>query len=76
MGEWIDFDRWHECVEMERPGIIFEVSNQADLRLFTRCVVPLEVPFDWESRPVRFRVVPAPLPRRSDPLPEPNSRAD
>ena len=76
MGEWIDFDRWHECVQMERPGIIFEVSNEEDRRLLTRCTVPLEVPFDWESPPVRFRAVPEPPPRHSDPLPKPKHPTD
>ena len=71
MGDWIDFDRWPDCAEMERPGIIFEVSNEEDLRLLTRCAVPLEVPADWDSPPVRFRVVPEPRPRHSDPLPPP-----
>ena len=27
MGDWIDFDRWPECVEMERPGIVFELAH-------------------------------------------------
>ena len=71
MAEWIDFDRWPECAEMERPGIVFEVVNEEDRRLITRCAVPLDVPFDWESPPVRFRIVPAPLPRHSDPIPKP-----
>lgn len=73
MGDWIDFDRWPECVQMERPGIIFEVSNKDDLRLLTRCAVPLDVPLDWTSPPVRFRAVPEPLPRRSDPIPMPET---
>jgi hypothetical protein len=71
MAEWIDFDRWPECVEMERPGIVFEVTNEDDQRLLTRCAVPLDVPFDWDSPPVRFRIVPGPLPRHSDPIPLP-----
>jgi hypothetical protein len=71
MGEWIDFDRWHECIRMERPGIVFEVSNEEDRRLITRCLAPLEVPFDWDSPPVRFRAVPEPPPRHSAPIPGP-----
>lgn len=74
MGEWIDFERWHECVHMQRPGIMFEVANEEDRRLLTRCVVPLDVPPDWDSPPVRFRAVPEPPPRHSDPIPKPRRR--
>jgi hypothetical protein len=76
MGEWIDFDRWPECRQMERPGIIFEVGNDENLRLFTHCVVPLAVPFDWKLPPVRFRAVQAPLPRHSTPIPGPKAPAE
>jgi hypothetical protein len=71
MSEWIDFEQWHQCLTMERPGIIFEVKNEEGLRLFTPCIVPLVVPFDWESPPCAFRVVPEPPPRHSTPLPKP-----
>lgn len=70
MSEWIDFDRWSECRSMERPGIIFEVTNN-EQTLLTTCVVPLPVPFDWKAAPVRFRTVPEPEPRHSSPLPKP-----
>ena len=76
MGEWIDFDRWHECRQMERPGIIFEVVNKENLKLFTPCVLPVEVPFDWTLPPVRFRAVQTPLPRHSTPIPRPKQSAD
>ncbi len=70
MSEWIDFDRWPECGSMVRPGIIFEVTNE-EQTLFTNCVVPLPLPVDWKSTPVRFRIVPEPKPRHSSPLPKP-----
>lgn len=73
MSEWIDFNRWPECVSMERPGIIFEVTNE-NQTLFTKCVVPLPLPFDWKSAPVRFRPVLEPKPRLSSPLPRPVKR--
>lgn len=69
MSEWIDFDRWPDCIDIARPGIIFEVTNN-DQTLFTNCVIPLLLPFDWESEPVRFRAVPEPEPRHSSPLPK------
>lgn len=72
MGDWIDFDRWPECVEMERPGIVFEVVNADNQSLFTNCVVPLETPFDWTSAPLRFRAIPEPKPRHSSPIPKPS----
>lgn len=70
MSDWIDFDRWPECASMERPGIIFEVTNE-EQTLLTSCTIPLELPFDWTSAPVRFRAVPEAKPRHSSPLPKP-----
>ena len=67
--DWIDFDRWPECRTMERPGIVFEVENAGGQNLLTACVVPLELPADWTSRPLRFRVVEAPALRHSAPIP-------
>lgn len=69
MSEWISYDRWPECVRMERPGHVFEVTNDKGQSLFTPCTVPLQLPFDWSSPPTRFRLVVAPAPRRSSPLP-------
>jgi hypothetical protein len=40
--------------------------------LLTPCVVPLEVPFDWRSPPLKFRLVAEPEPRHSDPIPAPS----
>lgn len=74
MCDWVDFSRWPECKEMERPGIVFEVVNGEDLRMLTQCVVPLDLPFDWKSAPVKFRPVPEPRPRHSTPLPRPADR--
>ena len=73
MTDWIDFDEWHRCVRMERPGIIFEVRNDEGLSLFTPCTQPLAVPFDWQSPPTRFRTVSEPEPRHSEPLPKPQT---
>ena len=74
MCEWIDFSQWEQCRAMERPGYVFEVVNGEDQRLLTNCTVPLEMPFDWTSSPVKFRLVPEPPLRRSDPLPPPVGR--
>jgi hypothetical protein len=71
MAEWIDFERWPECAQMERPGYVFEVTNVEQQQLLTTCLVPLELPFDWRSPPLKFRLVPEPTPRHSDPLPAP-----
>ena len=27
MSDWISFDRWPECAELERPGYRFEIKN-------------------------------------------------
>jgi hypothetical protein len=74
MSEWIDFERWPDCPTMQRPGIVFEIVNDANQSMLTECVVPLPIPTDWTSRPVRFRTVPEPEPRRSSPIPEPVPR--
>jgi hypothetical protein len=69
--DWIDFDRWPECRDMERPGIVFEVENAAGQSLLTVCSVPLDVPPDWSGAPIRFRPVDEPKPQHSSPLPPP-----
>jgi hypothetical protein len=72
MGEWIAIAQWDKCLELARPGIIFEISNAEGKSLFTPCVMPLPpVPFDWKSAPVRFRAIPQSPPQHSSPLPEP-----
>ena len=70
MSEWISFDRWAECARMQRPGYVFEVINSDGQRMLTQCEQKLPMPFDWRSPPARFRIVEAPPPRRSQPLPK------
>ena len=72
--DWIDFERWPECRNMERAGIVFEVENAAGQSLLTTCTIPLEVPFDWSGAPIRFRAVEEAQPRHSSPLPAPASQ--
>jgi len=71
MSEWIDFERWPDCVRMERPGYVFEVRSGEGRILLTPCTVPLRLPFDWTSPPVRFRLVEEQRPRHSTPVPRP-----
>jgi hypothetical protein len=59
---------------MERPGIIFEVVNADGRSLFTQCVDPLPMPFDWTSPPMHFRAVAEHRPRHSSPIPKPESQ--
>ena len=74
MSDWINFDLWKDCARMERPGFVFEVVNADGHSLFTPCVQPLQIPWDWKSAPVRFRIVEAPKPRHSSPLPKPQQQ--
>ncbi|PVE26198.1 hypothetical protein DC522_00030 [Microvirga sp. KLBC 81] len=71
MSDWINFDQWHDCAQMERPGFVFEVKNKEGQSLLTTCTVPLQLPFDWKSPPACFRLIEAPEPRRSNPIPKP-----
>ncbi len=71
MSDWIAFDQWKDCARMERPGFVFEVRNGEGQSLLTTCIVPLRLPLDWKSSPVRFRLVQAPKPRHSTPIPTP-----
>jgi hypothetical protein len=72
MGEWLAIEQWERCVEMARPGIVFEMRNAEGLSLLTPCVpgVPTK-PFDWTSAPKEFRAVAEPAPEHSTPLPAP-----
>lgn len=72
MSDWIAFDQWSECRRMERPGYVFEVKNQEGQSLFTTCTVPLQLPADWTSPPVAFRLIEEPKPRHSTPIPRPS----
>lgn len=69
MIEWIDFIHWQDCKAMEKPGYVFEVVNADDQRMLTPCIVPLEVPFDWSTLPIKFRIMPEQQPRHSAPVP-------
>ena len=41
MGEWMAIAQWHECEQMARPGIVFELRNSEGQSLFTPCVAQL-----------------------------------
>lgn len=72
LSEWVSMSRWEDCKKLERPGVIFEIRNIDDQRLFTNCISPPpKVPFDWKSPPVSFRAIEEPKSRHSDPLPPP-----
>ena len=72
MGEWLSITEWQNCVQLARPGIIFEIRNADGQSLFTPCVYPLPaMPFDWKSPPVMFRAIPQPKPEHSPPMPPP-----
>lgn len=71
MSEWIDFAHWQECKALERRGYTFEVVNADEQHMLTSCTPSVEVPFDWTSLPVKFRMVAEPPLKRSDPLPPP-----
>jgi hypothetical protein len=71
VADWVDFDQWKDCARLERPGYVFEVKNGEDQSLLTTCTIPLQVPFDWKSPPVKFRLVREPAPRHSAPIPKP-----
>ena len=72
MGEWMAIAQWEQCIEMARPGIVFEIRNAEGLSLFTPCVTPLPTPpFDWKSPGIEFRAVVEPVPQHSEPIPPP-----
>ena len=72
MSEWLAIAEWQRCVEMARPGIVFEIRNAEGNSLFTPCVTPLPaMPFDWKGPPVEFRPVPESAPLHSTPIPPP-----
>jgi hypothetical protein len=71
MSEWIPMDRWAECNQLQRPGIIFELQNAVGQSVFTTCLPAPYVPGDWKSAPIRFRAIAEPKPERSLPIPEP-----
>ena len=72
MSEWLAISEWHRCVQMARPGIVFEVRNAEGKSLFTPCVTPVPaMPANWTSPPLQFRAVAEPAPERSTPIPPP-----
>jgi hypothetical protein len=72
MGEWIAIAEWQQCLELARPGVIFEIRNREGESLFSPCTVSLPpLPFDWKSPAVEFRAVPEPAPQHSSPMPKP-----
>ena len=72
MGEWMPIERWPDCKQMERPGIVFELRNQQGQSLLSPCVPELpQAPFDWLSGPVEFRPVPELPAEHSRPIPAP-----
>jgi hypothetical protein len=72
MGEWMAIAEWQRCLEMARPGIVFEMRNAAGQSLFTPCVpVVPSTPFDWTSPPLKFRAVREAPPEHSAPIPPP-----
>jgi len=76
MSDWIDFGQWQDCAQMERPGSIFEVRNAEGQSILTTCSDPLQLPHDWRSSPVQFRLVEAPKPRHSNPIPQPQKQTE
>jgi hypothetical protein len=72
MSEWFDINQWDHCIEMARPGIVFEIRNADGQSMFSPCTkqVP-EAPFDWKSSPLKFRAVLEPAPEHSSPIPKP-----
>jgi hypothetical protein len=73
LSDWISFDHWPDCARIEQPGFVFEVQNEQGQSLLTTCTVPLQLPFDWKSAPVQFRLLEAPLPRHSNAIAKPEA---
>jgi hypothetical protein len=75
MGEWIAIVDWQKCLDLARPGVIFEIRNRDGESLFSPCTVSLPtLPFDWKSPAVEFRAIPEPTPQHSSPMPGPAKR--
>lgn len=75
MAEWISIDKWPSCVELERPGIVFELRNEEGLTLLSACTAAVPAAqFDWRSPPAEFRPVEEPAPQHSAPIPPPQRR--
>ena len=71
MTDWIDINQWDRCLDLARPGIVFEIRNAEEQSMITHCTAGVpSAPFDWKSAPVKFRAVvelpaqlSAPIPR-------------
>jgi len=72
MSEWMTIAQWHECEKLSRPDMVFEIRNAEGQTMLTPCTAQVPAkPFDWKSAPTMFRVVEAPRPQRSTPMPPP-----
>jgi len=77
MSEWMAIAQWHECEKLTRPGIVFELRNAEGKTMLSPCVAQVPAPpFDWKSPPVKFRVVAAPRPQHSEPMPPPTGTTE
>jgi hypothetical protein len=75
MSEWMNIDDWQRCLELQKPGIVFELRNADGQTMMTRCTptVPA-MPFDWKSGPTQFRAIVEAPPPHSTPIPRPNEQ--
>ncbi len=72
LNDWRPMQDWRQCVQLARPGLIFEIRNAEGLSLFAECSeTPPAAPWDWKSPPVEFRPIAEPTPRHSTPMPKP-----
>ena len=72
MSDWIDIEQWQRCLEMEKPGIVFEIRNVEGHSMLAHCTTTVpQAPFDWKSAPVKFRAVVEPPAEHSTPIPKP-----
>jgi hypothetical protein len=77
MSEWTGIAQWQQCQAQAHPGVVFELRNAEGQSLFTACVPQVPpAPFDWKSPPIEFRVVAAPRPQHSNPMPPPAGATD
>jgi hypothetical protein len=75
MSDWVDIEKWQHCLDMARPGIVFEIRNADGQCMITPCTAAVPtLPFDWKSAPLRFRAIAEPLPQHSPPMPKPKER--
>jgi hypothetical protein len=70
-AEWMDMALWADCARLERPGYVFEIENAQGMTIQTPCTAQVDVPFDWTSPPLRFRLIAEQPAVRSTPMPKP-----